>query len=307
MNKFALFTNDVETTSIWHNQLRDATGEKVLREGMPRLLEIYSKQNIKTTFFFTGTIARKFPDVVKMVTPNGHEVGCHGLLHETDLAFDVLSLEQQMDHLNQAKKILQDISGEPVVSFRAPALRVNQYTPKALTETGFLIDSSVAPQRFDMFMSFGSLKKMSWLTAPRLPYKTAPDNLLKKGEGPITEIPISALLMPYIGTTLRIFPRMTRLLRYLLYLENKRSAKPINFLFHPNEVIDESDEEQTFQKRAKNPISFILGDVIRSRLKIKNLGEKALTLLEKEITFFKDKNYQFTTLQEYCRINGFIK
>ena len=33
--KYCLLTNDVETTSIWHNDLRDSTGYKVYKEGMP--------------------------------------------------------------------------------------------------------------------------------------------------------------------------------------------------------------------------------------------------------------------------------
>ena len=52
MNKYCLLTNDVETTSIWFNTLRDETGLKVLKEGMPVLLDLYSKYDIKTTFFF---------------------------------------------------------------------------------------------------------------------------------------------------------------------------------------------------------------------------------------------------------------
>ena len=49
---YVIITNDVETTSIWHNKLRDETGYKVLKEGMPLLLDLYQKYNIKSTFFF---------------------------------------------------------------------------------------------------------------------------------------------------------------------------------------------------------------------------------------------------------------
>ena len=166
MSKFCLLTNDVETHSIWFNTLRDETGVKVLEEGMPLLLEIYKKFNI--------------PDVVKMILPYGHEVASHGWTHEVDQAFDVLTFDQQKEHLLRSKNILEDISKQKVVSFRAPALRVNQNTPRALIETGFESDSSVASQRFDAFLSFGGLKKLNWLRAPRLPYQTAADNLFKK-------------------------------------------------------------------------------------------------------------------------------
>ena len=51
-NMYCLLTNDVETTSIWHNSLRDETGLRVFKEGMPLLLDIYKQYNIKSTFFY---------------------------------------------------------------------------------------------------------------------------------------------------------------------------------------------------------------------------------------------------------------
>lgn len=48
---YCLLTNDVETTSVWNHCLSDKTGEKVLKEGMPILLELYEKSNVKATFF----------------------------------------------------------------------------------------------------------------------------------------------------------------------------------------------------------------------------------------------------------------
>jgi len=55
MKKYALLTNDVETTSIWFNSLRDETGKKVLEEGMPILLDLYAKYNVRSTFFLQHT------------------------------------------------------------------------------------------------------------------------------------------------------------------------------------------------------------------------------------------------------------
>ena len=52
MSKYCLLTNHVETTSIWFNSLRDETGLKVLKEGMPVLLDLHEKYGIKTTFFY---------------------------------------------------------------------------------------------------------------------------------------------------------------------------------------------------------------------------------------------------------------
>lgn len=298
-NNLCFLTNDVETHSIWFNCLRDETGVNVLKEGMPRLLEIYSKYNIQSTFFFTGYIAKKFPNVVKMIQPYGHEVGSHGYSHEVDQAFDVLSYKKQVEHLRLSKKILEDISGEEVISFRAPALRINSETGCALAETGFKIDSSVASQRFDMFMSFGGSKKLNWLVAPRLPYRTKPDNLFRKGNGQIIEIPLSATLLPYLGTTMRIFPKMTKIQHSILNLENRFNSKPIVFLIHPNELIDESSVSRVIKSRSSNYLQFLLKDLLRSKLKVRNIGIPALNLFEREIFYFNSKNYQFTTIKNY--------
>ncbi|MDR1699384.1 MAG: polysaccharide deacetylase family protein, partial [Prevotellaceae bacterium] len=197
-NRVCLMTNDVETTSILNGGLRDETGVKVWQQGMPRLLDLYAQYNTKATFFFTADFAEKCPDVVKMIQPAGHEVACHGLTHEHDKAFDVMGLKEQTEHLKKAKSILENIAGEEVMSFRAPALRVNEHTSQALMQAGFKIDSSVAPQRMDMFMTLGAKNKLQWFAAPRAPYKTAADNLARKGNSSITEVPVSSFVFPYI-------------------------------------------------------------------------------------------------------------
>jgi peptidoglycan-N-acetylglucosamine deacetylase len=293
-----LCTNDVETTSILNHKLSEKTGEYVLKEGMPRLLELYAKYNIKATFFFTGDIARLYPDVVRIIQPYGHEIGSHGLSHEVDQSFDLLSLDQQVEHLKRSKAILEDISGEKVVSFRAPAARVNQYVVRALMESGFLVDSSICSQRLDMFMSFGSLKKLHWLNSPRKPYFCDEGNIFRSGTSPILEIPISALGFPYIGTFMRITPPLFRLTRQMLYFETKLTGRHFNFLTHPNEFIDEERETKNINRRASNYFSYLLGDVLRHKLKVKNLGSVAIPIFEKELAFFKKKNFQFVTCRE---------
>jgi len=138
---YTLFTNDVETTSILNHCLRDDTADFVLRQGMPRLLDLYEKYGVKATFFFTGHIAKLKPEVVKMVMNRGHEIGSHGLTHEVSKAFDILPLATQIEHLKVSKNILESISGELVSSFRAPAARVNDNIVTALMEAGYLVDS----------------------------------------------------------------------------------------------------------------------------------------------------------------------
>lgn len=296
--RYCLITNDVETTSILNHKLRDKTGEYVLNQGMPRLLDLYDKYGVKATFFYTGHIAKLYPDVVKMAYCRGHEVGSHGLTHEVSKAFDVLAPEEQLSHLKQSKQILEDIIGDEVVSFRAPAARVDKSFPSILHEAGFKVDSSVSSQRLDMMFSFGALKKLHWLTAPRKAYFTKPDNIFKKGDSDILEAPISAMGFPYIGTFMRIAPFLNRMTRRLLYFETLCNSRQFVFLTHPNEFLDEDWEGGKIKRRASNYFSYLLGDVLRHKLKVKNLGEKALPLFEHELEFFKNKEFEFITCKE---------
>ena len=288
----------METTSILNHKLRDKTGEYVLNQGMPRLLDLYDKYGVKATFFFTGYIAKLYPDVVRKAYERGHEVGSHGLTHEVDQAFDVLSPEEQLSHLKQSKQILEDIIGEEVVSFRAPAARVDKGFPEILREAGFKVDSSVSSQRLDMMFSFGALKKLHWLTAPRKAYFAQKDNIFKKGDSDILEAPISAFGFPYIGTFMRIAPALNRFTRNVLYWETLCNGRQFVFLTHPNEFIDEDQETTEIERRGSNYISYLLGDVIRHKLKVKNLGEKALPIYDRELAFFKDKEFEFITCKE---------
>jgi len=298
VQNIACMTNDVETTSIVNGGLRDETGVKVWKEGLPMLLDLYDKYGVKATFFYIANFAKQHPEIIKIVQARGHEIACHGLTHRHDKAFDVMPYGEQLEHLSTAKKILEDIAGEEVVSFRAPALRVNFDTPKALNEVGFKYDSSVAPQRMDMFMSLGSKNKLQWFGAPRTPYRTNPKNLARKGDSPIIEVPVSSFVVPYIGTFMRISPTLNVLTRRLLYWETKNTVKPINFLIHPNEVITEEDLHTETQRRASSYIGYLLSDVLRRKLKQKNLGLDALYLFEKEVSFWKSKQYEFKRIKD---------
>lgn len=297
-DKFCLITNDVETTSILNHKLRDKTGEYVLKQGMPRLLDLYDKCGVKATFFFTGHIAALYPQVVKMAYDRGHEVGSHGLTHEVSQAFDVLTPDEQLSHLRQSKQILEDIIGDEVISFRAPAARVNEKFPQIMKEAGFKVDSSVASQRLDMFFSFGALKKLHWISAPRKAYLVNEENIFKKGDSEVMEVPISAVGFPYIGTFMRIAPGLNRMTRQLLYWETLCNGRQFVFLTHPNEFIDEDWEGGKIQRRASNYFSYLMGDVLRHKLKVKNLGEKALPIFERELEFFHEKEFNFLTCKD---------
>jgi len=301
MNRYFLATNDVEFTSIKYNKQRRESGRLVLEEGLPKLLRLYADYSVNATFFVTGDIAEEFPDIPRMIVKAGHELASHSYSHQDKYALDELDLEEQVQQLSKSKKILEDIGGCKVVSFRAPALRVNEWTPQALQQAGFEIDSSISPQRADMFLSFGAIKKITRIWADRKPGYVSKYNMNKRGGYGVFEIPISAFIIPYIGTMLRICPFATNILKYIVNLEAGLNGQPVNFLIHPNECFVEDDSDFRM-RRAKNLLSHYFAEKIRGKLKLKNLGAKALDLYESQLRFFHDKGYQFVTCKEYYSI-----
>jgi hypothetical protein len=109
-----------------------------------------------------------------------------------------------------------------------------------------------------------------------------------------------------VGTTLRILPAMTATQRHMAHLEAAMTGKPVVFDIHPNELIDESGEKRTICKRSRNPVTYLLKDIIRSRLKIKNLGPRAIPLYRKEIAFYHTRGYRFPTIRTYCESLGLL-
>ena len=72
----------------------------------------------------------------------------------------------------------------------------------------------------------------------------------------------------------------------------------VKFLTHPNEFIDEERVTTEVQRRASNFIGYLLGDVLRHRLKVRNLGAAALPIYERELDFFRREQYSFITCKD---------
>ncbi|HEY9204664.1 MAG TPA: polysaccharide deacetylase family protein [Candidatus Methanoperedens sp.] len=295
-------TNDVESFSIPLNKLDPITAREVYEAGLPRLLDVYARHDIKCTFYFTGELAESVPEAVELVAGQGHDIGCHGFGHSHERAFDTMNLDEQVAELRKAKNVLEGVAGK-VRDFRAPALRINESTIKALEHTGFNTDSSIASQRFDGPLTFGSKRKLKWLAAPRKPYFPSYDSVVKKGESRILEIPISAFVLSYIGTTMRVSPLILKILEKFLFAESMRTEKPLVFLFHPNECLDPVNGARP-ERRGSNAVEYIFADVIRRELKLKNLGVKAAVLLDGVISRAKEAGFEFITVQEYKKIKG---
>ena len=166
----------------------------------------------------------------------GQEIGCHGLFHTDEENFDRMPEVKQHNYITEATKKLQTLTGTPICSFRSPRVKTSTQTLKLLSELGYRSDSSVCSQRIDFVSS--NLINLGWLTAPRLPYKPHPENVFRRGNLPIWELPISAAIIPFISATLKVLGvRWMKALFRLLYIEARYTGKPIVYLAHPSEYI----------------------------------------------------------------------
>ena len=87
----------MESFSIPLNRLSPDTAREVYEVGLPRLLDIYAKTDIRCTFYFTGMFAEASPESVELVLDHGHEIGCHGYDHSPQRAYDLLGYEEQVN------------------------------------------------------------------------------------------------------------------------------------------------------------------------------------------------------------------
>lgn len=108
-------------------------------------LETFNKCDVKATFFILGEVAQSFPELIEEIASQGHEIAVHGFFHKQIFK---LSREEFKNEVGNAKKLLEDLSGQHVTGHRAPAFSINKDTRWALeilTELGYKYDSSILP------------------------------------------------------------------------------------------------------------------------------------------------------------------
>lgn len=106
-------------------------------EGMRRLLAVLRGADVRATVFTTGDVARRFPDVVREIVADGHELGCHG---DTHRAFDRMSDAVAEEEIARASETLRAFA--TVRAFRAPYLRLPSRHLSLLRANGYAVDSS---------------------------------------------------------------------------------------------------------------------------------------------------------------------
>lgn len=107
--------------------------------GSPRVLSLLRRKGIRATFFVPGHTALAFPDLVKQMRDEGHEIGHHGWVHECPPDDDPVAeralLERGLDALDR-------VAGVRPIGYRAPNCDVSRHTLGILKARGFEYDSS---------------------------------------------------------------------------------------------------------------------------------------------------------------------
>lgn len=197
--------------------------ESRVERNTQKILEQLSLREVKGTFFVLGWVAEKFPSIVRSIHKEGHEVACHGYSHR--LVYEQ-SPQEFRQETRRAKKLLEDISGVALLSYRAASYSITRKSAWALeilAEEGFIYDSSIFPVYHDRY---------GIPEAPRVPHRLALRNGQELVEFPISTIRLLGMNLPMSGGGyFRLLPySLTKLAVHRL---NKTDGLPLVFYLHP--------------------------------------------------------------------------
>ena len=190
-----------------------------------RLLAIFDEMKVSGTFFVLGWVAERYPDLVRRIAAQGHEIASHGYAHR--LVYD-LTRDAFRDDVKRSKALLEEAAGVPVLGYRAPSFSV---TPRSLwaldilIEEGFGYDASIFPIHHDRY---------GIPLSPRAPY------LLEREKGVLIEAPGSAVRIGPMnvpvggGGYFRLLPY--RWTHWGISRINTKEERPVIFYLHPWEI-----------------------------------------------------------------------
>ncbi|HYV63249.1 MAG TPA: XrtA system polysaccharide deacetylase [Bryobacteraceae bacterium] len=190
-----------------------------------KLLDLFSRHNVRVSCFFLGWVAEKYPHLVREAAERGHEIASHGYSHS--LVFN-MSSEQFLDDIRRSREILESISGRPVIGYRAPGYSVTERSPwffEKVAEAGYQYDSSVFPTT----RGHGGVSGT----------QCAPYTIPVGSSETLIEFPISVAeiltvrLCLFGGGYLRLFPWW--LIKPMAHRVN-RQGRPVTFYVHPREI-----------------------------------------------------------------------
>jgi polysaccharide deacetylase family protein (PEP-CTERM system associated) len=196
-----------------------------VERNVDRILDMLERARVKATFFTLGWIAERYPHVVKRIAQDGHELASHGYAHLR--ASDQSPAEFKYD-VTHAKALLEDLSGKPVIGYRAPSFSIgekNLWALDTLREAGYRYSSSIYPVKHDHY---------GMPHAPRFAFSPiAHDKDFI--ELPATTVRMFGRNLPAAGGGyFRLLPYAAS--RWLLQRVNRADGQPAIFYFHPWEI-----------------------------------------------------------------------
>ena len=166
------FTVDVEeyfqvvALSPWAPMERWDSYESRVEGSIDELLAVMARHGATGTFFTVGWVAERHPAMVKRIAAAGHELASHTydhvrVTHQTPAAF--------RESVRRTKRILEDLTGEPVLGFRAPSfsiVRGTEWALDVLIEEGHAYDSSLFPVSRKGYGYVGGERDPYWIERP---------------------------------------------------------------------------------------------------------------------------------------------
>jgi polysaccharide deacetylase family protein (PEP-CTERM system associated) len=228
-----------------------------VERNVDRILELLDEHDTAATFFTLGWIAERYPQLVRRLAEQGHEVASHGYGHER--ASDLNRADFRADII-RAKGVLEDLTGHAVNGYRAPSFSIgpgNLWALDTLARAGHRYSSSIYPIRHDHY---------GMPDAPRFAHQAA-DGLI---EIPITTLRLFNRNLPSSGGGyFRLLPYS--LSRWMLRRVNRVDGETAVFYFHPWEIdagqprIDGIDRKTRFRHylnihRMERRLQSLLGD-----------------------------------------------
>lgn len=116
--------------------------------GTIRLLKMFRKYDLRTSFFIPGHSIETFPDQTRRIVDEGHEIGAHGYLHENPIA---MTPAQEEAVLARSVELIEKFSGKAPRGYVAPWWEMSAVTAALLKKYGFTYDHSQGYRDFQPF------------------------------------------------------------------------------------------------------------------------------------------------------------
>lgn len=149
------FGTDVDSVAGWIGSYGGGDSPSDIQRGVfasevgnIRLLRLFKKYNLRTTFFIPGHSIESFPDQVKRIVDEGHEIGAHGYLHENPIA---MTPTQEEAVLVKSIELIEKLSGKAPLGYVAPWWEMSNSTAALLQKYGFKYDHSQGYRDFQPF------------------------------------------------------------------------------------------------------------------------------------------------------------